>query len=299
MKQPDISSDLATAFRANFPPASDFSRKGATSLAGKAKKARKRWYRAVFISDVHLGTRGCKADFLLDFLRHVEVDTVYLVGDIIDGWRLKKSWFWTQEHNDVVRKILKRASKGTEVIYIPGNHDEALRDYVDLDLAGVKVRREAVHEAADGKRYWVLHGDEFDTIVRYARWLAFLGDRTYSLLLEVNRAVNWFRRHLGYPYWSLSAFLKHRTKKAVEFISSFEEALAHEAAARGVDGVICGHIHHAEIRRIGDVVYLNDGDWVESCTALVEHADGRMEILHWAAEIAAREEQHSSVEAAA
>lgn len=300
MRQPAMPADVLDAFRRETPgialPPPPAARAG--SKPGKGGKGGKRHYRAVFLSDIHLGTRGCKADFLLDFLRHVDASTIYLVGDIVDGWRLRKSWYWTKEHNDLVRKILKRASKGTEVIYIPGNHDEAFRDYVDLDFAGVKVRREAVHEAADGRRYWVLHGDEFDTVVRYARWLAFLGDRAYSLLLDLNLAVNWLRRRLGYPYWSLSAFLKHRTKKAVEFISSFEEALAHEARARGVDGVICGHIHHAEIREVGGIVYMNDGDWVESCTALVEHADGRMEILHWAGEIAARGDRRPLVEAA-
>lgn len=248
-------------------------------------------FRTVFLSDIHLGTRGCKAAYLLDFLRHIEADKIYLVGDIVDGWRLKKSWFWAPDHNDVVRKLLKRARQGTEIIYIPGNHDEALRDYVGFDFAGVTVRRDDIHIGADGRRYWVLHGDEFDSIVRYAKWLAFLGDYAYALLLELNRVVDWARRRLGYPYWSLSGFLKYKTKKAVEFMSSFEDAVAQQAAARGVDGVVCGHIHHAEIRPIGDILYCNDGDWVESCTALVEHRDGRFELLRWTDEMARRDER--------
>jgi len=251
----------------------------------------KRHFRTVFLSDIHLGTRGCKAAYLLDFLRHIEADKIYLVGDIVDGWRLKKSWYWTPDHNDVVRKLLKRARQGTEIVYIPGNHDEALRDYIGFDFAGVTIRRDDIHVGADGRRYWVLHGDEFDSIVRYARWLAFLGDYAYALLLELNRVVDWVRRRLGRPYWSLSGFLKHKTKKAVEYMSSFEDAVAQQAAARGVDGVVCGHIHHAEIRPIGDILYCNDGDWVESCTALVEHPDGRLEILRWTEELALRNER--------
>lgn len=248
----------------------------------------KKRYRTVFLSDIHLGTRGCRAEELLDFLRHVRADRIYLVGDIVDGWRLKKSWYWPKSHNHVVRKLLKRAAKGTEIVYIPGNHDEAFRDYVGHDFAGIRLVADAIHEAADGKRYWVLHGDAFDGIVLYARWLAFLGDAAYVLLLSLNTGLNRIRRRIGLPYWSLSAWLKHKTKKAVEFMSRFEDAIAREAEARGVDGVICGHIHHAETRMIGNVLYCNDGDWVESCTALVEHFDGRMEVLRWAEEIRKR-----------
>lgn len=261
---------------------------GQTRKTKKKAKREKRRYRTIFISDIHLGTRGCNAEYLLDFLRHVEADYIYLVGDIVDGWKLKKSWFWARSHNDVVRKLLKRASKGTQVIYIPGNHDEALRDYAGYDFAGVKIMRDAIHETADGRRFWVLHGDEFDGVVRYAKWLAFIGDNAYAMLLRLNIAVNWVRRKLGCSYWSLSAYLKHKTKKAVEFMSRFEDAVAAQAAHRGVDGVICGHIHHAEKRMIGGIEYCNDGDWVESCTALVEHEDGRLEILYWAEEIKAR-----------
>lgn len=256
---------------------------------GRPPKGQKRKFRAIFISDVHLGTKGCRADYLLDFLRHAESDYLYLVGDIVDGWKLKKNWYWAPEHNDVVRKVLKRATQGTQVIYIPGNHDEMLRDYVDHDLAGVKLLRDAIHETADGRTYWVLHGDEFDGVVMHAKWLAFVGDQAYRMLITLNTWLNYVRRKLGYSYWSLSAYLKHKTKKAVEFMSNFEDSVASEAAKRQVDGVICGHIHHAERREIHGVDYINDGDWVESCTCLVEHTDGRMEILFWADDIARRE----------
>ena len=240
-------------------------------------------YRAIWISDIHLGTRGCRADLLLDFLRSTETEYLYLVGDIIDGWRLKKSWYWTQSHNDVVQKLLRKARKNTKVIYVPGNHDEALRDYVDLQFGGVTVVSEAIHVTADGRRLLVLHGDQFDGVVKFARWLAVLGDSAYNSLIVINSGFNAIRRRLGLPYWSLSGYLKNRVKNAVEFISRFEDAVADEARRRGVDGVVCGHIHKAEIRDIQGVLYCNDGDWVESCTALVEHFDGRLEILDWAA----------------
>ncbi len=239
-------------------------------------------YRAIWISDVHLGTRGCKAYFLLDFLRSTHCDTLYLVGDIVDGWRLKKSWYWHQSHNDVVQKILRKARKGTRVIYIPGNHDEALRDYTALQFGGIEVMAEAIHQTADGRRLLVLHGDQFDGVMRYARWLAFLGDTAYTMALALNTWFNHARLKLGKPYWSLSAYLKHRVKNAVAYVSEFEETVAAEARRRRVDGVVCGHIHHPEIREIDGILYCNDGDWVESCSALVEHADGRLEILRWA-----------------
>ena len=244
--------------------------------------------RAIFISDVHLGTRGCQADLLLDFLKHHESDYLYLVGDIVDGWRLKRSWFWAQTHNDVIQKILRKARKGTKVIYVPGNHDEAARDYCSLNFGGVQVMREAIHEGANGKRYLILHGDEFDGIVRYAKWLALLGDWAYNMALRLNHWFNVSRRALGLPYWSLSAWLKHKVKNAVEYIGNYEKAVAEEARKRGVDGVICGHIHHAEIRDFDGVLYCNDGDWVESCTGLVEHFDGRLEIVHWQTPFASR-----------
>ena len=244
--------------------------------------------RTVWISDMHLGTSGCNAELLLDFLKSVQPETLYLVGDIIDGWRLKRGWYWPPLHNDIVRRVLKLAHKGVRVVYVPGNHDEALRDFTGLNFGGVEVVPEAIHVTADGRRLLVLHGDEFDGVVLYARWLAFLGDRAYALLLHANVAFNAVRRRFGLPYWSLSAHIKKKVKNAVAFISSFEEAVAHAARDRGVDGVVCGHIHSAEIREFGGVTYYNDGDWVESCTALVEHPDGTMEILDWAARVAAR-----------
>jgi len=241
-----------------------------------------RQFRTVFISDVHLGTRGCQAELLLDFFRHMECETLYLVGDIIDGWKLKGGWWWPQPHNDVVQKILRMARKGVNVIYVPGNHDDAARDYCGVHLGGVVVARDAIHETADGKRYLVLHGDEFDGVTRHARWLAFLGDWAYRGVLGLNTVFNRARRRLGFGYWSLSAYLKVKVKNALQFIENFEAAVADEARRRGVDGVICGHIHKAEMREIDGVTYVNDGDWVESCTALVEHFDGRLEILEWA-----------------
>jgi UDP-2,3-diacylglucosamine pyrophosphatase LpxH len=246
-------------------------------------------YRAIWLSDIHLGTRGCQADMLLDFLKHTESDVLYLVGDIVDGWRLKKSWYWPQSHNDVVQKILRRARKGAQVFMIPGNHDEAFRDYIGLQFGGVTILEDTIHTAADGKRYLVIHGDQFDAVVRYAKWLAFVGDTAYTFLLWLNTLLNKARRKLGFPYWSLSAYLKHKTKKAVEFIGDYETALTDEARRRQVDGVICGHIHHAEMRDMDGVLYVNDGDWVESCTALVEHPDGTLEILRWADIVAARQ----------
>ncbi|WP_300975324.1 UDP-2,3-diacylglucosamine diphosphatase [Sphingomonas sp. LHG3406-1] len=248
-------------------------------------------YRTVFISDFHLGTPGCNADLLLDFLKSVECDTLYLVGDIIDGWQLRKGFYWPPRHNDVVRAILKMAKHGTRVIYIPGNHDEFLRGYASLAFGGVEFAQEAIHETADGRRLLVLHGDEFDGVVLYARWLAFLGDHAYTLLLKLNRLVNLGRKLLGLPYWSLSAHLKKKVKNAVQYVCSFEAAVAQAAAERGACGVVCGHIHSASIEQIGTVTYYNDGDWVESCSALVEDYQGNLSILDWAercrAEVAA------------
>jgi UDP-2,3-diacylglucosamine pyrophosphatase LpxH len=241
-----------------------------------------RYYRTIWLSDIHLGTRGCKAEYLIDFLRYNDAATIYLVGDIVDGWRLRKSWYWPQTHNDVAQKLLRMVRKGSRVIYIPGNHDAWLRDYTMLHFGGVQVLDEAIHVTADGRRLLVIHGDAFDTVVMYARWLAVLGDNAYDLALWLNRHFNKLRRALGYEYWSLSAYLKLRVKNAVQFICAFAEALAAEACRRGLDGVVCGHIHHAEIRDVDGMLYCNDGDWVESCTALVEHFDGRLEIITWA-----------------
>ena len=257
----------------------------------------RRRYRTIWISDIHLGTRGCNAQMLIDFLDHTDSETMYLVGDIIDGWRLKKRFYWPSEHNDVVRRILKRARRGTRIIYIPGNHDEMFRQFTGLSFGGVEIRRVAFHDTADGRRLMVLHGDEFDAVMLAPRWLAFVGDALYHLMMGLNQWVNRARRVLGLPYWSLSKMAKHKVKNAVEFIGRFEEVVARAAAERGIDGVVCGHIHTAEFRRFGtegkvggkQVEYWNDGDWVEGCNALVEHFDGRMEILHWPDEIARRE----------
>jgi len=241
-------------------------------------------YRSVFISDIHLGTRGCQARHLLDFIKHLRTERLFLVGDIIDGWKMKSGIYWPQAHNDVVQKILRMARKGVEVIYIPGNHDDRAREFIGVHFGGVRVAREYIHKAADGKRYLVVHGDEFDGIVNHAKWLALLGDWSYRTLLASNTAINGLRRRLGLGYWSFSAFLKVKVKNALQFIENFEEAVADEARRRGVDGVICGHIHHAEIRDIDGITYINDGDWVESCTAVVEHMDGTFEIIHWTRE---------------
>ena len=244
----------------------------------------KRSYRAVWISDVHLGTRGCNAELLVDFLRSIECPTLYLVGDIVDGWRLRKGWYWPDAHNEVVRRVLKMAHRGTRVVFVAGNHDELLRDYAGMTFGGVELVLEAVHVTADGRRLLVTHGDSFDGVVLYARWLAFLGDTAYAVLLRANEVFNAVRRRLKLPYWSLSAYLKRRVKNAVQFVTRFEDAVAHEALGRGFDGVVCGHIHCAEIRPMGGITYYNDGDWVESCTALIEEANGTMRIVEWAAE---------------
>ena len=239
-------------------------------------------FRALFISDIHLGTRGCKADFLLDFLRHTKSDKLYLVGDIIDGWRLRKNWFWPQAHNDVMQKLLRKARKGTDVVFIPGNHDSFARHFLDHEFGQIKVRRDDIHITLSGQRFLVMHGDECDGVMKYAKWLAILGDHAYVAALALNNWYNAARRLMGLPYWSLSRYLKHKVKNAVQFISNYEETMAQMARGRGADGVICGHIHHAEIRSIDGIAYLNDGDWVESCTALAEHFDGRWEIIDWA-----------------
>ena len=241
-----------------------------------------RKHRTLFISDTHLGTRGCKAEALADFLAHNECDTLFLVGDIVDGWRLKHRWFWPQAHNDVLAQILHKVDSGTRVIYVPGNHDEILRGYCGREFAGVELVHETIHETADGRRLLVIHGDQFDGVIAYARWLAFLGDWAYTRALELNEICAGLRKLFGLPYWSLSAYLKQKVKNAVEYICRFENAVVDEARARGLDGVVCGHIHHAAIRTINGCLYLNDGDWVESCTALAEDAAGQLEILHWA-----------------
>jgi UDP-2,3-diacylglucosamine pyrophosphatase LpxH len=237
--------------------------------------------RTIFISDIHLGTAGCQAEALLAFLKMYPSDNLYLVGDIVDGWQLRRKWFWPQSHNDVVQKLLKRARKGCRVVFVPGNHDEFARGFVGHQFGGIDVQQEAIHTTADGRKLWVVHGDYFDAVIQCAKWLAYLGDTLYELTLRWNRHLNNWRGRLGLPYWSLSAYLKHKVKKALNYVMDFEAAVAAEARRRGHDGVVCGHIHRAEMRDIQGTLYCNDGDWVESRTALVEHQDGRLELLHW------------------
>jgi UDP-2,3-diacylglucosamine pyrophosphatase LpxH len=233
-------------------------------------------YRTIWLSDIHLGSSGCQAPYLLDFLRHNESEYLYLVGDIIDGWQLKKGWYWPQAHNDVVQKVLRKARKGTQVIYVPGNHDEAARQFCDLAFGDIHVRGEAFHTTLAGKRLWIVHGDLFDGVIQHAKWLAYLGDTLYTMILVLNRWFNRIRSKLGFPYWSLSQYLKHQVKNAVNFISSLESVMTDEARRRGCDGVVCGHIHKAEMRDIDGVLYCNDGDWVESLSALVETYEGEL-----------------------
>jgi len=235
--------------------------------------------RTIWISDVHLGTPGCQARALLDFLRTVECDTLYLVGDIIDGWQLRRQWYWPQSHNDVVQKILRKARKGTRVVFVPGNHDEFARRYFGSSFGGVEVVDDPIHVTADGRRLWITHGDHFDGVIQCAKWLAYVGDSAYEFVLRLNHRFNSLRARFGLPYWSLSKYLKLKVKRAVSYVGDFEQAVAREAERRGADGVVCGHIHHAEMRDIDGILYCNDGDWVESLTALVEHQDGRLEIL--------------------
>ena len=265
------------------PPTSSFTSALLASLpdAGLIDDAATYRYRTIWISDIHLGTPGCKAEFLLDFLKHCDCDTLYLVGDIIDGWRLKKGWTWRQSHNDVVQKVLRKARKGTRVIYVPGNHDEFAREYIGHSFGGIDVVPEAVHVTADGRRLLVTHGDLFDGVVRQAKWLALLGDSLYTFILALNHWFNRARTRFGFGYWSLSQYLKHQVKNAVSFIADFETALVSEARRRGFDGIVCGHIHKAEIRTIDGMLYCNDGDWVESLTALVEDRDGHLSIVEW------------------
>ena len=248
----------------------------------------KRKFRTLFVSDLHLGTRGAQAEMFLDFLKDHEAETIFLVGDIVDCWRLKRGWYWPQSHNDVVQKLLRQSRKGARIVYIPGNHDEVLRDYIGTHFGGIEVVQQTIHETAGGKRYLLIHGDEFDVVVRYAKWLALLGDWAYVVALTFNTYFNVARRKLGFGYWSLSAWLKLKVKNAVNFIGEFEGAVVEAARREQVQGVICGHIHHAADRDMDGIHYLNCGDWVESCTALVEHQDGRLEIIDWGAQVRAR-----------
>lgn len=246
-----------------------------------ASTAFPRTYRTLWISDLHLGMKGCQANQILEFLRATESEKLYLVGDIIDGWALRRSWYWPQAHNDVIQKLLRKARKGTEVIYIPGNHDGFARQFESLAFGEICVQQESTHTTADGCRLLVLHGDEFDGIVRFTPWLSKIGAVLYEVLLHMNALVARFRERTGRPYWSLAGFLKEHTKKAVQYIAEFESAVTEMAKYRGVDGIICGHIHKPEIRTIHDRLYANCGDWVENCTALAEHFDGTLEIIRW------------------
>lgn len=238
--------------------------------------------RSLFLSDIHLGTRGCQAEMLLDFLRVHEAETIFLVGDIVDGWRLKVSWNWPQMHNDVVQKLLRKVRKGTRIIYIPGNHDEFLREYVGSNFGGIDIVEEYIHTTADGRRMLVLHGDKFDIVVRHVKWLALLGDWAYDFALFLNVYVGKVRRRMGLPYWSFSAWSKQKVKTAVNFIGAFQTAVASDARKQDVDIVLCGHIHQPAVETIEGVLYINTGDWVESCSAVLEHDDGRLELVHWA-----------------
>lgn len=240
-----------------------------------------RQFRTLFLSDIHLGTRGCQAELLLDFLKFHDADVIYLVGDIVDGWRLKKSWYWPQAHNDVVQKLLRKARKGAAVYYTPGNHDEFLRNYLGTHFGGVEVDDTFIHTTADGRRLLVIHGDQFDMVVRHAKWLAFFGDWAYVTAIAINTWVNRGRRLLGFSYWSLSAWAKMKVKNAVNFIGSYEEMLSTEAKRQDVDGVVCGHIHAAAIHDKFGIEYINTGDWVESCTAVAERTDGQLELIKW------------------
>jgi len=239
--------------------------------------------RTIFLSDVHLGTRACQADRLLDFLKAYDSDHLFLVGDIIDFWAMRRRGvYWSAAQNTLVQKVLKRARHHVQVVFVPGNHDEAAREHVGTSFGNIRVAHDVVHVTADGRRYLVLHGDEFDQVTRCARWLAILGDHTYAVLVRLNLLISWLRRTLGVPgYWSLAGYAKRRVKTAVDFVFGFEEAVARHARERGMDGVICGHIHSAPLREMHGVHYVNCGDWVDSCTAIVEHFDGRLELVRW------------------
>lgn len=239
-------------------------------------------YRSVWISDVHLGTKGCKADDLLDFLNHVDCEYLYLVGDIIDLWKFRSGLYWPIQHNEIVRCIIEKAKKGVRVIYIPGNHDELIRKHAGIHFNGIDIQLNAIHETNDGRKYLVLHGDEFDSIVCHNKSLAYIGGELYEVLLLVNRWFNVCRSLLGYKYWSLSKYLKYKVKNAVKFINNYQHILSLEAQKKEVDGIICGHIHHADISEMEfKKTYCNCGDWVESCTALTEDFSGRISIIHW------------------
>lgn len=237
--------------------------------------------RSVWISDIHLGFMGCQAEALADFLQAISCEKLYLVGDIIDVWNMKRGLYWPQSHNNIARIILDMAKQGVEVIYIPGNHDEVLRHYNGLGFGNIKIKNRVIHHTADGKRLMVMHGDEFDSVIQLNPLLAHIGCHAYDYLIRINQYVNAIRKKFGKPYWSLSAYLKYKVKNAINFISQYEHILALAAKSEKVDGVICGHIHHAEIKTIEGIQYFNTGDWVESCTALVEDFNGKIKLVRW------------------
>ncbi|MHA3977779.1 UDP-2,3-diacylglucosamine diphosphatase [Halovulum sp. GXIMD14794] len=241
--------------------------------------------RTIFISDIHLGTRGCQAELLLRFLSRHDAETIYLIGDIFDGWKLRRGWHWPETHNDVVQAFLDKARLGTRIIYIPGNHDEIMRGYLGTHFGEIEVVADAEFTARDGKKFLVTHGDQYDVIVMNAKWLARLGDRAYNFLIWLNPRINQVRRLWSGQYWSLSKWAKQQVKQAVNFIGEYEEVLADDARRGGFDGVICGHIHHANIRQIDEITYVNTGDWVESCTAIIEDDDGVLRLIDWEAEM--------------
>ncbi len=251
-------------------------------------------FRAIFISDLHLGTRHCQADLFLEFMNKHEADRVYLIGDIVDGWRLKKSWYWPQSHDDAVQLLLRKAKTGTKVSYIPGNHDEFARRYAGRRIDGVEIRDQMIHTTAHGRRYLVTHGDQYDVVIQNAKWLAYLGDFFYEFALSTNTWLNWVRGQMGLKYWSLGAFAKRHVKSFVNIIGDFEAVVAEEVRVQELDGVICGHIHHAMSRQRNGIHYINTGDWVESCTAVVEHHDGTLEVLYWE-ELSQELEQYSGI----
>jgi UDP-2,3-diacylglucosamine pyrophosphatase LpxH len=241
-------------------------------------------YRSIFISDIHLGTKNAKTELLEDFLKHSSAETLYLVGDILDVWKIQQNrWRWNQTHTNIIRRFLTYTKHETKIIYVAGNHDEFLRPMLqyEIGLDNIEFCNQYEHLGLDGKRYLVVHGDLFDGITRLAPWISFMGDRAYDFVVDLNTRFNWIRHKCGFGYWSLSKFLKHKVKKAIDFIFQFENNLSLYCKKRGFDGVICGHIHHPEIKEINGVMYMNDGDWVESCSALVEHFDGRWEIVYW------------------
>ena len=248
----------------------------ATILSYTAKS-----YRSVFISDVHLGTRDCRADYLLSFLNSMDCENLYLVGDIVDLWSMKKGIFWNESHNEVIRAILKKSKNGTRVVYLPGNHDEAFREHIGVTFGDIEIKETCIHETADKRRFYILHGDVFDSAVTCGKFASLFGDHLYDFLLWCNRTVNRVRVRLGMPYWSLANYIKSRVRNALSYIEQYQAAVIHTAKNEGVDGVICGHIHHADVANRDGILYCNTGDWVESCTAITEKHDGEISLVHW------------------